>query len=447
VTVGPRRVAAVYALGVVPSILDGVAVNLALVPISRDFGVPVSASDWVVTGYLLAVAAVIPVTGWAADRFGARRVWMAAIGLFAAGSLLSALAWSLPVLVLTRVLQGLGGGMLVPVGQALVIRGAPAGQRGRAIGLAQAPLLVAPIFGPLVGGLFVAYLSWRWIFLVNIPLALLALTISRRILPADGPTERHRLDVGGLALLTGGLTLIVLGLSQAGDGGVPVAAVTAVAAGVVLAAVFWRHAARLGPRAVLAVGLLRRRSFGLAAVVAFLFNASLWGGLATFALLLEFRHGLDPPAIGLVLAPQGFGSLAAMLVGGRLADRRGPRGIALAGASLAAATTLVCALATGLSDVAFAGLMLGRGLGLSSMMIAAYSAAYADVGATSAAQATTTLNVVSRVGAATGVATLLTLVAVFGGTRDDGAFTAALLVATAAPLLAGATALRWPAHR
>src|SRR4051794_12108991 len=188
------------------SILDTTIVNVAIETLGRELGSSLSAIQWVSTGYLLALATVIPLTGWAMERFGGRNTWMLSVALFLVGSTLCGLAWSTTSLIFFRVLQGFGGGMIMPVGQAILAQAAGPQRMGRIMSVIGVPTLLAPILGPVIGGLIVDNASWRWIFFVNVPVGLIALALAYRILPrSEARRERSApLDVTGLALLSPG---------------------------------------------------------------------------------------------------------------------------------------------------------------------------------------------------------------------------------------------------
>ncbi len=211
-------VAGVVILGMIMSILDTTIVNVALDTLGRDLHSPIAQIQWVITGYLLALAAVIPITGWAARRFGARQVYLTSLVLFTVGSALCAVANTTTTLVLCRVLQGAGGGMIMPVAQLIMAQVAGPKRMGRVMGVVSMPAMLAPILGPVAGGLILAHLHWSWIFLVNVPIGVLAFVLGWRLVPHTDSGEAGRLDVLGLALLSGASTAIVYGLSQLGLG-------------------------------------------------------------------------------------------------------------------------------------------------------------------------------------------------------------------------------------
>ena len=205
--------------GAVMTILDSTIVNVAIERLADAFDSKLSTIQWVSTAYLLAIAAVIPVAGWAVDRFGTRRVFMAAVAAFAGGSLLCGLAWSAGSLIAFRVLQGLGGGLVMPVGMTILAHAAGPERMGRVMALVGVPMLLAPALGPVLGGALIDSASWRLIFFINLPIAALAL-IARRA-GAARAAQTHagaRFDVLGLALLSPGLTALVAGLASPAGG-------------------------------------------------------------------------------------------------------------------------------------------------------------------------------------------------------------------------------------
>src|SRR5437588_7663073 len=205
------RISAVVILGSIMSILDTTIVNVALNTLSRDLHSTIDQIQWVATGYLLALAAVIPVTGWAARRFGAKQVYLTSLVLFTLGSALCGLATSTSELILFRVLQGIGGGMILPIGQLMMAEAAGPKRMGRVMSVVAVPMMLAPILGPTIGGLILGNASWRWIFYVNVPIGLIAVGAAWRMLPRVKATAADRLDVRGFALLATGLPLLTYG--------------------------------------------------------------------------------------------------------------------------------------------------------------------------------------------------------------------------------------------
>ncbi len=216
-TLDPRllRIAAVVVLGTIMSILDTTIITWRSRSCRRSFRSSLATTQWISTGYMLALATVIPLTGWAADRYGTKRLYMTSIILFLAGSpRCRGTAWSMPSLILFRVLQGLGGGMIMPAGMTILSHAAGPGRIGRLMGIIGVPMLLGPIFGPILGGWLVDDVSWRWIFFVNLPVGAIALYAALRILEPDEPKPHHALDWLGLLLLSPGLAIFVFGPRQ-----------------------------------------------------------------------------------------------------------------------------------------------------------------------------------------------------------------------------------------
>src|SRR5919197_1627161 len=257
----------VVLIGMILAVLDATIVNVAIPTLGRDFHTSVSTIQWVMTAYLLAFAAVIPLTGWASERFGAKRVWIAALLLFMAGSALAGGAWSIETLIAFRVLQGLGGGLLMPVGQTILAQAAGPRRIGRVMSVVGVPMLLGPVFGPVIGGAIVGAVSWRWIFFVNLPVGVAAVLLAWRLLPEAEPRLGRPLDLRGLALLPPGLAIFVYGMSEAGSGaGLDSGrALLGISLGLVLVALFAAHAWRRGRSALIDVSLLARRAFAAAA--------------------------------------------------------------------------------------------------------------------------------------------------------------------------------------
>ena len=402
-------VSAVVISGVIMSILDTTIVNVALETLSRELHAPLSTIQWVSTGYMLALAAVIPLTGWASERWGTKRVWMISVALFGAGSALCGLAWSAESLIFFRVLQGAGGGMIMPVGMSVLAQTAGPHRVGRVMSVVGVPMLLGPILGPVIGGLIVDEASWRWIFYVNVPIALFSLGLAARLLHADqGRADAGRLDWLGFALLSSGVTGIVFGLSETEThGGIadPIAWAPIVAGAFLVAAFVW-HAARAA-RPLLDVRLFRVPAFSAAAATTFLLAAALFGAMIILPLYYQVARGESALTAGLLMAPQGVGAALAMPVAGRLADRVGGGRVALVGLVLTTVATLPFAALSGHTSYALLGsILVVRGIGIGATMMPAMAAAYATLGLSDVPRATSALNVIQRVGGSLGTAVL-----------------------------------------
>jgi len=399
----------VIVLGAIMSILDATIVNVAVPTLSRRFDATVTAIQWVVTAYLLAFAAVIPLSGWLTRRFGAKRVWIAALVLFMAGSVLAGLSWSLGSLVVFRVVQGLGGGLIMPVGQAILARAAGPERMGRVMSVVGIPMLLGPVFGPVLGGVLVDDASWRWIFFVNLPVGALALLLAVRLLPPSQPQPAQRLDVRGLFLLPPGLALSIYGLAQVGAHGTISGARTLapLLAGALLLGVFVPHALRLRHDALLDLTLLKRRCFAAACATTLLLGIALFGALILLPLYYQLVRGESAIATGLLLMPQGIGAALAMPVAGWLTDRSGARTVIPLGICVALVGALGLTRVDGDASYAFlASALFVIGLGLGSTIMPAMAAAFQSVPREAVEQATSAINVVQRLAGSLGTALL-----------------------------------------
>jgi EmrB/QacA subfamily drug resistance transporter len=402
------KIAGVVILGMIMSILDTTIVNVALHTLGHDLHSSVSQIQWVVTGYLLSLAAVIPVTGWAARRFGARRVYMTSLVLFTIGSALCAMASTTTTLVLFRVLQGVGGGMIMPVGQLIMAQVAGPKRMGRVMGMVSMPAMLAPILGPVVGGLILQNLHWSWIFLVNLPVGAVALLAAWRVLPHTESGEAGRLDVLGLALLSTASSALVYGLAQLGTHSslTAPAVVWPIVAGFVLSGIFCVHALRV-ERPLLDVRLYANRVFGAASMTTFGLGAALFGAMILVPLYYqEVRHE-SVIMTGLLTGPQGLGMLIVMPLTGRLTERFGGGRVALCGVSILAISTIPLAfVGTNTSILYISLVLLLRGVGIGFSFMPAMTAAFASLRPDQLSDATPQLNVLQRIGGAIGTAVL-----------------------------------------
>ena len=394
--------------GMLLAILDATIVNVAIPTLGRDLHTSVSTIQWVMTAYLLAFASTIPLSGWASERFGAKQVWIAALLVFLAGSALSGLAWSIDALIVARVIQGAGAGLIMPVAQTILTQAAGQDRIGRVMSVVGVPLLLGPIFGPIIGGAILAQASWRWIFFVNLPVGLVALALAWRLLPASAPRLGQKLDLQGLLLLSPGLALFVYGMSEAGStGGFGGRALLGISAGLALIAVFVRHALRLGQAALIDVSLFRIRGFAAAAGTNLFVGIALFGALLLLPLYYQLVRGETPLATGILLVPQGLGAAIAMPIAGRLTDEVGARVVVPAGILLAlAGTALYTQVGADTPYALLSGALFLIGLGLGATIVPSMAVAYQTVPRESIAQATSTINVIQRVAGSVGTALL-----------------------------------------
>ncbi|MDX6740892.1 DHA2 family efflux MFS transporter permease subunit [Actinocorallia sp. A-T 12471] len=441
---GVLAVAAVVVLGAIMSILDVTVVNVAIRDLSQEFDAPLSQIQWIATGYTLALATVIPVTGWAASRFGTKRLYMISIGLFVIGSGLAGMAWSAESLIAFRVLQGLGGGMIMPAGMTILTQKAGPQRVGQVMSVVGIPMLLGPISGPILGGWLVDDVSWRWIFYINVPIGIVALLMAWRILDRDTPQPGEKLDVLGLLLLSPGLATLIYGLATGAEKGAfdstEVIACTVIGAALVIGFVLRALRAAVP---LIDLRLFKRRSVATASGTMVLFNLAFFGAMLLMPLFYQVVRGESAFHTGLLLIPQGIGAMITMPIGGKLVDKIGPGRIVLGGLVL---VTAGMAGFTSLIDTDTSGLLLGvalfvMGLGMGLTMMPTMSAAMQTLAHDEVPRASTALNIIQQVAGSIGTAAISVLLTTQLSDRLPGAGEGGIGAATNVPPEAAALIL------
>ncbi len=405
------KLIAVLLTGAIPALLDTSIVNVAVDTIGRDLHTTVPVIQWVITGYLLSLAMVIPLSGWALARFGGRAVWMFSLALFLAGSVACGASWNIGSLIAFRVIQGIGGGLLTPLITTLLVQAAGSSNLGRLMAAVSLPVVVVPIFGPVVAGLIISNISWRWIFYVNVPMCLLGLVLAWRELPASRPQGgASRIDVVGLVLLPPALLALLYGLAEVSSAGGfgHRTVIIPLAAGVVLLAAYCWHALRTSVTPMVDLRLFRARGFTGAATLLFLAGLSIYGAMLLLPLYFQVVRHDSALVAGLLMVPQGLGSLAPRTLAGKLTDRIGPRLVVLAGVVLSAAGTVPFALAGLHTNYWLLGAALVvRGAGLGTATIAVMAGAFQGLGREQVPHASSATRIVQFVGGSFGAAVLV----------------------------------------
>ncbi|KQX71723.1 MULTISPECIES: DHA2 family efflux MFS transporter permease subunit [Aeromicrobium] len=408
------KIAGVVVLGAIMSILDVTVVNVALPTFQTELssnGEPLSYSTvaWTATAYMLALAAVIPLTGWAADRFGTKRLYMTAIGLFTLGSLLCATAWNIEALIGFRVLQGLGGGMLMPLGMTIMTKAAGPHRMGRLMAILGVPMLLGPILGPIIGGVLIDAASWHWVFLINLPIGIVGLLYAQRVLPKDAPEPSEALDVVGMILLSPGLAALLYGVSSIPEEGTVLALKVLLPAivGVLLIAGFvvWSFTPK---HPLLDLRLFADRNLTVSIITMFLFAAAFFGALLLVPTYFQQVDGYSVKKAGLLIAAQGIGAMLTMPIAGALTDKMpvgrivpfGFLGILIGMFGLTQSTD------PGTSDWSIMGWLFVTGLGMGATMMPLFTSALKTLKASDVARGSTLLNVTQQVASATGIATI-----------------------------------------
>jgi EmrB/QacA subfamily drug resistance transporter len=403
-------VAIVFVFGLFMNLLDVTIVNVALPTFAHDFGASTTTIQWVVTGYLLSLAVFIPVSGWAGDRFGTKRIFMIALLLFVLGSLLCGFARSIEVLIAFRVLQGVGGGLLTPVGIAMLMRAFPPAERAQAAALIAIPTVVAPASGPVLGGYLVEYQSWHWIFYINVPIGIAGLIAAALFLREEKQANPGRLDVPGFLLSASGLACVMYALAEAGPRGFDDARVLLFGLlGLALLTAFTIVELRT-TEPMIDVRLFRNKLFRASILVQFIGFAGFAGTLFLLPLLLQAEMGLSPLQSGLTTFPQAIGVAMMVQPVGRLYHRLGPRRMMMIGMAGAAMTTLSFLLVDlETSQWWIRLIMLVRGWFFAFTLVTLPAAAYATITSEETGRATAIFNTGQQVGSSFGVALLATV--------------------------------------
>jgi EmrB/QacA subfamily drug resistance transporter len=435
------------------SIMDVTIVNVALPTIGRDFHVGPTAVDAVSISFLVSLAIFIPASGWLGDRFGGKPVLLTAIVVFTVASALCGLAQNLGELVAFRVLQGVGGGMLAPVGMAMLFRTFPPAERIRASAVLTVPTTFAPALGPVLGGLLVDKLSWRWVFFVNLPIGAAALVFGVLFLQHRAESTPGRFDLPGFVLSGLGFGSLMYGVSEAPDQGWgAVAPLTMIAVGVALLVAMVFVELR-NPQPMIALRLLGNRLFRSANGVMILGSIAFLGALYVVSLYYQDGRGLSPLQSGLSTFPEALGvMLGAQLATRVLYPRLGPRRHITAGLlGVAVAIGLLAVLDRGSSLWWARALMFAVGLCMAQVFVPTQAAAFATIGPAETGRASTMFNAVRQLGGAVGVAVLTTAIVLAGhGAGAAGAagaagsltpYRVAFLVAAAIALLGVVAAL------
>jgi EmrB/QacA subfamily drug resistance transporter len=403
------KLAVILMTGVLWVVFDTTVVNVALDTIARSLHAPMSTTQWTISGYVLALGMVVPIAGWASDRFGAKQTWMAGLTVFMVASVLASLSWNIDSLIAFRLLQGVGGGIMLPLLMTLLVQGAGGRPLGKIMATVSLPVLIGPILGPVLGGLIVSHLSWRYIFWINVPFSLVGLVMAWRGLDPTQPKKDAYLDVVGLALLSPALAGIIFGLTEVGiHGGVSHSIVVApLAAGLVLLAAFVWHALRTDRRPVLDLRLFKVRSFAASTSLLFLSGLSLYGILLLLPLYYQQVRGQSAFAAGLLLAPQGVGMLFTRNLAGKLSDRHGPRPVVIAGFLLALAGSVVYTqLGVHTSETVLVLSLVVRGIGLGAVTIPVMAGIYLGLRPDQAPDASSATRIMQQVGGSFGTAVL-----------------------------------------
>jgi len=404
--------AGVVALGSAASILSSTVVNVAVPDLQATFHAGLTDVQWILTAYLLGLSAVIPISGYVSDRFGTKRVYLLTLVAFTIASGLCGLAWNLQSEIAFRVVQGLAGGMVMPVGMTIIMRMAAPEERGRLMSILGVPLMLAPALGPTVGGWLIQVFDWRWVFWVNLPAGILALLLGYFVLEAGRmPWVERKVDVVGLFLATPGVALVIYGLTQASvHSWSSSQALLPLGGGLLLTAAFVSWELRQ-EHPLLDMRVFRDAGFSASMVVGVIMAGALFGAVFLIPVFMQEVQGKDTLQAGLLLAPQGLAAAAAMTISGTLSDRFGARQVVFAGIlALVLSTLLLVGVTPATDNTTWILVTSARGLGMGFAMMPNFAAAYVTLPSAAIARATAVSNTLQRVASSFGIALLATIV-------------------------------------
>jgi EmrB/QacA subfamily drug resistance transporter len=442
---GIWKIGTVAVLGSFLSQLDATVVNVSLPTLAVELHSTLSTIQWVTSGYLLALALMLPMNGWLVDRIGAKRLYLWCFATFTLSSALCGAAWSAESLVGFRGLQGMSGGLLAPMAQMMIARAAGK-HMARVMGYAALPILLGPILGPVLAGTILQHASWRWLFLVNVPVCLAGIVMAALFLPDDTGERRTRAFDGlGFVLLSPGLVLFLYGSDHLQE----TTGRVLLGAAVLLLGLFVRHGIAKGEGALLDLELFQRKVFATASSTQFLSNGVSYAAQMLVPFYLIRVCGKSPSETGLMLAPLGLGMVCIYPLMGKLTQRFGIRWVSASGAALALVglAPMVFLASHGLISAVFVAALVVRGMGQGAVGIPSITAAYASVPKRELPMATTSLNIVQRLGGPT----LTTVCATFlawrmrlSGGPSAKAFVAGFALLCGLQLLALLSALQLP---
>lgn len=411
-----NAVAIVFVAAMFINIIDATVVNVALPTIAADLGVPVELTATVNVGFLVAVAVSIPVAGWLGDRYGAREVFVLSVGLFTAASAACGSAGSVQQLVIFRIVQGIGGGLMTPVGMSMLYRSFPPPERVRLSRITNIPIALAPAIGPVLGGLLVEKASWRWIFGINVPIGCVAVAFTLLAVPRMVRKTASRLDIGGFVLASFGFGSLMFAVSEGANRGwtTPIIAISGLVGIVLLAALVVVESRVAAP--MLRLRLFRERLFRSANLITLASSAGFLGALFVYPLMLQTVFGYGALTAGLLTFPEAIGIMLGTQVAARLYRRVGPRRLIAAGQATVALVLLTLALvvSSAPSAAVLVMLMLVLGIGQSHTFMPTQASAFDTIAHENTGAATALYNATRQVGAAVGVAVAATVIATFG---------------------------------
>jgi EmrB/QacA subfamily drug resistance transporter len=408
------KIAVILLVGGLAPLFDTTMVNVAINTLTASLHTTMADIQWVITGYLLAMSMTIPVSGWAVNRFGGKRMWLFSLGVFLCGSVLSALSWDVLSLIVSRIFQGIGAGLLIPILMTLTAQAAGGKNLGQIMSLMSLPALFAPIFGPVLGGIIVHTLGWHWIFFINIPICIVAFVLAWHELPENKSSECDKtLDITGILLLSPALALLVYAISRVSSCGESfgLMVITPLIVGIVLLGVFIIHAISVKKGSLLDIGLFKSRTFSASCVLLFAIGAISAGAMLLLPLYFQQVRGADVLFAGLWLIPEGLGMLLTRSWIGKLTERIDSR--VLVQASLVVVIIGIVPFSFAGPDTSpllIAATLFVEGIGLGGVLIPVMASAYRGLDREQIPHASSATRIFQLIGGAFGSAAIAVII-------------------------------------
>lgn len=403
------KIAIALIVGSLAVSFDTTIISVALHSLSLQLRASIATIQWVSTGYLLALGISIPLAGWAQARFGAKRVWMFALSVFLVASILCSLAWNADSLIVFRILEGLGGGLMLPLFSTMIMQAAAGKALGRTMSIVTLPFVLGPVLGPIIGGAILHSLDWRWLFWVNVPFCVVGFILAWLMVHRDSTKARPHFDIIGWLLLSPSLVTILFGLSNSAQKGgfSRVDAFAPLLIGVAFLVTFALYSVCRAGSALVDVRLLAHRPLASASALTFLSGAALYGGMVLLPLYWQDVRGVDALRAGLLVAPQGIGALLSRPLAGGISDKIGARWVAFAGFLIIGLSTIPFAfISATTNEWLLMAMLVIRGFGLAAVTIPLSAAAFIGLRHDEIPHAGIITRIAQQIGGSFGVAVL-----------------------------------------
>jgi len=403
------RMAVIMVFGLVAPALNATIVNIAIGTIITEFNSTISIVQWITTGYILVMGIAVPISAWLVNRFSGKNVYLTSLVIFFIGSVFAAFSWNIEILIFSRILQGLGAGILIPTLSTVLVRHTGNAKLGRLMAIVSIPALIIPILGPVLGGLIVNKLPWQWIFYINIPICIAAVILAVKYLDKEEPVNKKQpLDVIGTLLLSAAFSILVIGISKIRTGGLGnISAITPLLAGLALLLAYIVYALNAKIEPVLDVHLFRLSNFSSSSILLLVSGGIITGTLFILPLFYQQVQNSNAIMAGLFLAPQGIGMLCTRGLSGKLTDKMGSRVIVIIAIIITIIGTIPFVFANSATDKIFLVIALFiRGCGLGGVAIPVMVSIYDGLTKEQVAHGTTATRIFQQIGGSVGTAVL-----------------------------------------